>query len=81
MPAGLLAALVFRLVASNSYALIVKIMGRLHRCQLFTRVEKDVGGILTEKLDDILRRVDSLPTLETRPEAEILGYDDQGVPR
>jgi antitoxin VapB len=39
------------------------------------------GHIITEKLDDILRRVDSLPTLDTRPEAEILGYDDQGVPR
>jgi antitoxin VapB len=39
------------------------------------------GRIMTEKLDDILRRVDSLPTLDTRPEAEILGYDDQGVPR
>jgi antitoxin VapB len=37
--------------------------------------------IITEKLEDILRRVDSLPTLDTRPEDEILGYDDQGVPR
>jgi antitoxin VapB len=39
------------------------------------------GRIMTEKLDDIFRRVDSLPTLDTRPEDEILGYDDQGVPR
>ncbi len=39
------------------------------------------GRIMTEKLDDILRRVDTLPTLDTRPETEILGYDDQGVPR
>jgi antitoxin VapB len=37
--------------------------------------------IITEKLEDILMRVDSLPTLDTRPEDEILGYDDQGVPR
>ena len=37
--------------------------------------------IMTTKLDDILHRVDSLPTLDTRPEAEILGYDDQGLPR
>ncbi len=34
-----------------------------------------------EKLEDILRRVDALPTLDTRPEDEILGYDHQGLPR
>lgn len=37
--------------------------------------------IITEKVEEILRRVDSLPTLDTRPEGEILGYDDQGMPR
>jgi antitoxin VapB len=39
------------------------------------------GRITMEKLEDILRRVDALPTLDTRPEDEILGYDDQGIPR
>ena len=39
------------------------------------------GHIRTAKLNDILRRVDGLPTLDTRPEGEILGYDEQGVPR
>ena len=43
--------------------------------------QKRPAHIMTTKLDDILHRVDSLPTLATRPEAEILGYDDQGVPR
>jgi antitoxin VapB len=38
------------------------------------------GRIMTEKLEDILRRVDALPTLDTRPEDEILGYDSQGIP-
>jgi antitoxin VapB len=38
------------------------------------------GRIMTEKLEDILRRVDALPTLDTRPEDEILGYDRQGIP-
>ena len=42
---------------------------------------KHQGRIMTTKLDGILRRVDSLPTLDTRPEAEILEYDDQGAPR
>ena len=43
--------------------------------------QKRTGHITAAKLKDILRRVDSLPMLDTRPESEILGYDDQGVPR
>ena len=39
------------------------------------------GRIMNDKLEDILRRVDSLPTRDTRPDIEILGYDEQGVPR
>jgi antitoxin VapB len=38
------------------------------------------GRIMAEKVADILRRVDALPTLDTRPEDEILGYDSQGIP-
>jgi antitoxin VapB len=37
--------------------------------------------VTREKLEDILRRVDTLPTLDERPEEEILGYDEHGVPR
>ncbi|MGH7743747.1 MAG: type II toxin-antitoxin system VapB family antitoxin [Candidatus Dormibacteria bacterium] len=37
--------------------------------------------IMTEKLDDTLRRVDNLPNLDTRYEDEIVGYDTQGIPR
>ena len=33
------------------------------------------------QLDDILRRVDGLPTLDSRPDDEILGYDEHGAPR
>jgi antitoxin VapB len=36
--------------------------------------------VLTSQLDDILRRVDAMPTLDTRPENEMLGYDDDGLP-
>jgi len=43
--------------------------------------QRSQGRIMTEKLEDILRRVDALPTLDTRPEDEILGYDDHGIPR
>jgi antitoxin VapB len=38
------------------------------------------GRVMAEKLQDILQRVDALPTLDTRPEDEILGYDKQGIP-
>ncbi len=36
---------------------------------------------LTIQIDDLLRRVDALPTLDSRSEDEILGYDERGLPR
>lgn len=42
---------------------------------------KHSGRITTEKLTEILRRIDTLPTLDERPDDEILGYDNQGIPR
>jgi len=38
------------------------------------------GRIMSERLEDILRRVDGLPTLDQRPFDEILGYDERGIP-
>ena len=32
------------------------------------------AGLVKEKLEEILRRVDALPPLDDRPEDEILGY-------
>jgi antitoxin VapB len=37
--------------------------------------------ILAAQLEDILRRVDQLPILDSRPADEIVGYDEQGLPR
>ncbi len=37
--------------------------------------------ILTGQIEDLLRRVDALPTLDSRPEDEILGYGEDGIPR
>jgi antitoxin VapB len=37
--------------------------------------------VLTSQLEDLLRRVDSLPTLDSRSEDEILGYNEHGMPR
>jgi hypothetical protein len=33
------------------------------------------------EIDEILRRVDSLPTLDSRRPDEILGYDERGLPQ
>jgi antitoxin VapB len=35
---------------------------------------------LPEEVADILQRMDALPTLDNRPEDEILGYDENGLP-
>jgi antitoxin VapB len=37
--------------------------------------------ILSSQLEDLLQRVDSLPTLDARSEDEILGYDEHGIPK
>jgi antitoxin VapB len=36
---------------------------------------------LAQNVDDILRRVDALPTLDERSSDEIIGYDSAGLPR
>jgi hypothetical protein len=33
-----------------------------------------------DALDEILRRIDSLPILDSRLEDEIIGYDEHGLP-
>jgi antitoxin VapB len=37
--------------------------------------------VLSTQLEEILRRVDCLPNLDSRSEDEILGYDENGIPR
>jgi antitoxin VapB len=37
--------------------------------------------VLAGQIEDVLRRVDALPTLDSRPPDEILGYDENGLPR
>ncbi|MBZ5613029.1 MAG: type II toxin-antitoxin system VapB family antitoxin [Acidobacteriia bacterium] len=39
------------------------------------------GHILSGQIEDLLRRVDALPSLDSRPEDEILGYGEDGIPR
>jgi antitoxin VapB len=37
--------------------------------------------LLSTQLEDILRRVDQLPILDSRAPDEIVGYDEHGLPR
>lgn len=37
--------------------------------------------VLTGQIEDLLRRVDALPSLDSRPENEILGCGEDGIPR
>ncbi len=37
--------------------------------------------VLAGQVEDLLRRVDALPPIDSRPEDEILGYDEHGMPR
>jgi antitoxin VapB len=37
--------------------------------------------ILASQIEDILRRVDQLPILDSRTADEIIGYDEHGLPR
>ena len=39
-----------------------------------------LNQVLAVQVEDLLRRVDALPTLDSRPEDEILGYDEFGAP-
>jgi putative transcription factor len=49
------------------------------RLERLKRVHK--RHILTGQIEDLMRRVDALPTLDSRPEDEILGYGEDGIPR
>ncbi len=37
--------------------------------------------VLAAQIQEILQRVDALPTLDTRSADEIVGYDENGIPR
>lgn len=37
--------------------------------------------VLSRQIEDILQRVDAMPTIDHRSGDEILGYDDHGLPR
>lgn len=61
---------------SLTQAIQVSLAERLQRLR-----QRRQQRMVTERLEEILRRVDALPTLDTRSEDEILGYDSRGIPR
>ena len=44
-------------------------------------VAKRRNRLLASQVEDLLRRVDALPVLDSRSADEILGYDEHGMPR
>jgi antitoxin VapB len=69
-----------RQVARETGESLTQAIERALRERLQRLTQRPQGRIMTEKLEDILRRVDALPSQDTRPEDEILGYDNQGIP-
>jgi antitoxin VapB len=48
----------------------------------WARLKRQRGNrLLSNQLEDLLRRVDALPTLDSRTADEILGYDEHGLAR
>ena len=69
-----------RLVAKTTGEALTRAVEVALRQRLERLRRRHRQNVLAEKLGDILRRVDRLPALDTRPETEILGYDDQELP-
>ena len=70
-----------RQVAHETGESLTEAIERALRERLQRLKQRRKTQILNEKLEDILRRVDALPAVDTRPEDEILGYDSQGLPQ
>jgi len=59
-------------------------MSELIKKEAAERLAREVAGEVGEpvgEIEDLLRRVDALPSLDSRPECEILGNGEDGIPR
>jgi antitoxin VapB len=70
-----------RLVAKEAGESLTEAIERSLKERLQRLRQRHRGRVMAEKLEDILRRVDNLPTLDARSPDDILGYDAHGVPR
>jgi antitoxin VapB len=70
-----------RQVAKETGESLTKAIESALRERLLRLKQRRHGRIMNDKLEDILQRVDNLPARDTRPDDEILGYDQHGMPR
>lgn len=70
-----------RLVAKEAGESLTDAIQQALRERLDRLRRKRNARVLAERLRDIVRRVHALPTLDSRPADEIIGYDENGVPR
>jgi antitoxin VapB len=69
-----------RLVAITGESLTDAVTGAL-RERVERLAAKRRARSLADELDEIARRCAKLTVMDTRPEEEILGYDEHGLPR
>jgi antitoxin VapB len=73
-------ALARRLAAATGESLTAAIVGALReRLEKLERQKQPV--LLSEQLNEIARRAAALPLLDARTPEEIIGYDENGIPR
>lgn len=70
-----------RSVASQTGESLTEAIEQALRERLARLQRQRRAHLLTERLDDILARVDALPTTDNRSADKILGYDKHGLPR
>lgn len=70
-----------RQIASETNESLTEAIRRSLRERLQRLKHKNHARLTREKLNDILRRIDALPNVDSRTEDEILGYDEHGLPR
>jgi antitoxin VapB len=61
---------------SLTEAIQISLEERLERLKLRRK-----GRVVSEQINDLLRRVDALPIQDSRSANEIMGYDDDGIAR
>jgi antitoxin VapB len=70
-----------RQVARETDETLTEAIRRALKERLLRLKRKNHARLTREKLNDIFRRMDALPDVDTRTADEILGYDERGLPR
>jgi antitoxin VapB len=69
-----------RRIASETGESITEAIQRSLEERLARLNERRRRATLTRQLEEILRRIDDLPTIDSRSPDQILGYDEHGLP-